>query len=220
MSAIRTIVDADDIVRKYNSGRSVKSLANEFGVSRNVILHRLHAAGIQQRNRSESMYLRMAQTSPEERKRLASAANEAKRGRSNSSEMLHKRAVAEQRRIGKFESQFALFLKLAGIPVIPQQPFMSYNLDIGCGNVAVEIHTQSANPLTSKFIGKLMKCVNAGMNMIYVWIPPRKMMVSNECYTYVVSLVESIRSNPPARSKYWVVKGTGELYASGSFDCD
>jgi hypothetical protein len=163
----------------------------------------------------------MSQTPPEERQRLAAAAHKAKRGYVNSDETKHKMALAKNKRSGVFESQFIMFLRLAGIPVIPQEPFLAYNLDIGCGDVAVEIHHQTASPLSTHYIKKLMNCVNAGKSMVYVWInPQRPQIIAPECYTKVIALVKSLRMNPPARGQYWVIRCTGETYASGSFNRD
>lgn len=218
MGTPRTNVNANDIIAAYQSGKSVKAVAEQFGVSRSVVLQRLHTAGIKQRNRSEAMYLRMSQTSQEERKKLAHAANVAKRGLKNTPEMLHKCALAHKRFIGAFEQEFIDAISAAGILVAPQEPFMSYNLDIGCGNIAVEIHTQCASPLTTKFFERLMNCVQAGKSMIYVWISPRNFVATPECYENVISIIKGFRSSPPVQSKYWVIRGTGELYATGSFD--
>lgn len=219
--AIRySFFDTDDLINKYLAGNSIKKLAADNGFSRQVIYRIFRENNVPLRNRSEAMYVRMAQTSPEERQRLSEAAHKAKRGLKNTPEMLHKRALAHKRFIGAFEQEFIDALVNAGIHVIPQEPFMSYNLDIGCGNVAVEIHTQCASPLTSNFIKKLMECVKAGKSMIYVWIPPRKMLVTNECYNKVISLVQEMSTNPPSVCKYWVIKGTGETYATGTFDSD
>ena len=220
MGTPRTKVDADYIISAYLKGRSVKSLANELNVSRNVICQRLKSVGITPRGRSESMYLRMSQASFEERQRLAHNANVAKRGLPNSPEMLHKRALARSRRIGVFEQEFIDAITAAGIDVCPQEPFLSYNLDIGCGNIAVEVHTQMASPLTTSHIKKLMNCLNAGKSMIYVWIPPRNLTVAPVCYDKVISIIKEFRRCPPSISKYWVVRRTGELYATGSFNCD
>ena len=215
-------INADYLISEYNAGKSVKAIAEQLGISRSVIVRLLNSAGIQQRNRSEAMYLRMSQTSPEERKRLALAANIAKRGLPNSTEMLQKRALAKSRFIGKYEKEFIDALSSAGIPTFPQEPFLSYNLDIGCGNIAVEIHTQISSPLTSKHIKKLMKCVKSGKNMVYVWITPRykKGLLTNACYEKVISIVDSVRRNPPSTCQYWVIRSTGELYARGCFDCE
>ena len=220
MAIRRTDFNADNLVKEYLSGKSIKQLASDYGFSRQVVYRVLRQNNIHIRGRSESMYVRMAQTPPEERKRLASAAHEAKRGRANSPEMLHKRAQAGKRFIGKFEKEFCDALSSAGIPVIPQEPFLSYNFDIGCGDIAVEIHTKTASPLSTSFIKKLMDCVKAGKSMLYVWINPQHVVLTEDCYKNVISIVQEFRRNPPARSKYWVIRGTGELYASGSFNSD
>jgi hypothetical protein len=216
--AYRRDVDVDYIVNEYLAGKSVKALAEELHIARHAIALRLKNRGITPRNRSESMFNRMAQTSPEERQRLASAAHEAKRGYVNSPETRHKMALCKNKRSGMFELEFITHLAAAGVPVVHQEPFLAYNLDIGCGPVAVEIHTQTSSPLAERFIKKLMECIKAGKHMVYVWINPQRVTVTDSCYENVVALVQSIRANPPAKGKYWVVRGTGELYASGSFD--
>lgn len=216
--AYRRNIDTDYLVREYLAGKSVKALSQELGIARSGIALRLKDRGITPRNRSESMYNRMKQTSSEERQRLTNAAHEAKRGYINSPETRHKMALCRNKRTGMFEKEFISCLSNNGVPVFPQEPFLAYNLDIGCGNVAVEIHKQTGSPLAGKFLKKLMDCIHAGKNMIYVWINPQKIRFSDACYDKIVSLVKFINANPPERCKYWVVRGTGELYASGSFD--
>ena len=213
-----TTIDSNNLVKEYLVGKSVKRLADENGVSRQVIYRILREASVHIRNKSESMYTRMSQTSFEERQRLTHAANVAKRGSHNTPKMLHKRALAHKRFIGKFENEFIETLTNANISVIPQEPFLSYNLDLGCGNIAVEIHTQCASPLSTKFVKKLMNCVNAGKSMIYVWISPRHLVVDTACYNKVIALVKEFSRNPPPVSQYWVVRSTGELYAHGTFN--
>jgi hypothetical protein len=218
--AYRRDLDVDYIVSEYLYGKSVKALSAELHVTRDAIALRLKNRGITPRNRSESMYNRMAQTPPEERQRLAEAAHEAKRGYVNSAETCHRMAESKCKRVGMFESDFIDALENAGISVTPQEPFLGYNLDLGCGDIAVEIHSQCASPLSSKFIKKLMNCVNAGKSMIYVWFDPRRPAVTDACYQQVIATIQAFRRDPPVRSKYWVIRGTGELYASGSFDGD
>lgn len=218
----RINLNINNLIQEYNSGKSVKALAEEFGVSRTVINHRLQENGITPRDRSSAMYLRMSQTSAEDRKKLTSAAHSAIRGKFQSEETLHKIALARQKRIGKFEQEFIQRLNNAGIITNPQEPFLRYNLDIGCGNIAVEIHCQIASPLTKNYIKRLVECVHSGKNMLYVWISPRykKGIVTNECYEQVISIIQSVRSNPTKFAQYWVVRSTGEIYATGSFDFD
>lgn len=217
----RNDFDIDNLISRYLAGESAKKLAADFGFSRQVVYRVLRNANITPRNRSESMYTRMSQTTPEERKRLASAAHEAKRGLANTPEMLHKRALAHKRFIGIFEQEFIDALSNAGIPVTPQFPFLSYNLDICCGNIAVEIDTQGGIPTHKpKTMKRIVECLHAGMNMLYVAIPPKCTSIPLECYEQVISIVKACRTNPPVRCQYWVVRRTGEIYTSGSFDFD
>lgn len=213
----RVSVDTDYIISEYLSGKSIKALAADIGHSRQVVYRVLRNAGITPRNRSESMYVRMSQTSPEERQRLSAAAHEAKRGYVNSPETRHKMALARNKRVGVFEQEFIDALTNAGIETTPQQPFLAYNLDIGCGNVAVEIEVGHGNVVYQpKFHKRTMECLEGGMNLIYVAIPKKGLTITNACYEQVISLVKSCRRNPPERCQYWVVRCTGEIYATGS----
>jgi hypothetical protein len=218
MSRKITTLDTNNIIKEYLAGKSVLYLARQNNVCRQVIQRILAENNVAIRNRSQSMYVRMAHTPTDERKRLAHAANIAKRGSHNTPEMLHKRALAHQRRIGVFEQEFIDALSNAGIAVTPQEPFLSYNLDLGCGNIAVEIHTQFASPLSTHHVKKLMNCVNAGKSMIYVWISPRHLIVDPACYDKVIALVQEFSRNPSPISQYWVVRSTGEVYAQGTFN--
>lgn len=220
MAVRRVDFNADNLISEYLAGTSIKQLAIDFEFSRQVVYRVLRENNIPIRNRSESMYVRMANTPFEKRQALALAANIAKRGSKNSQEMLHKRALAHKRFIGAFEQEFIDALSNSGINVTPQEPFLSYNLDIGCGNIAVEIHHTKGSPFCSPFIKKLMNCLDAGKSMIYVWISPRNNIVTDVCYQQVISIVKEFSLDPPIKSKYWVIRGTGELYAAGCLHCD
>ena len=213
----RVSVDTDYIINEYLSGKSAKALAADIGHSRQVVYRVLRNAGIATRNRSESMYVRMSQTSPEERQRLSAAAHEAKRGYVNSPETRHKMALARNKRIGAFEHEFIVALTNAGIKTFSQQPFLAYNLDIGCGNVAVEIEVGHGSLIhLPKIRKRLVDCLESGMNLVYVSIASKDFVVPDACYKQVISLVEFCRRNPPETCQYWMVRGTGEIYATGS----
>lgn len=71
----------EEVVRRYQAGESEFALAAAFGTSRTVIANRLRKAGVQRRSGSEANVLRMERTDPAERKRNASAAHAATRGK-------------------------------------------------------------------------------------------------------------------------------------------
>ena len=214
----RVSVDTDYIISEYISGKSVKALAADIGHSRQVVYRVLRNAGITPRNRSESMYVRMANTTKEERQRLVSAAHEAKRGYVNSPETRHKMALAKNKRIGVFESDFIDVLNKSGIETTPQLPFLAYNLDIGCGNVAVEIEVGHGNLFRSpKILKRIMECMEGGMNMIYIAIPNKSCTISDACYQKVITLVKQCHRYPSRRRQYWMIRSTGEFYSAGTF---
>ena len=93
-------IDINNLINEYLSGKSAKRIAVENGFSRQVVYRIFRENNIVPRDRSGAMYARMAQTSADERKRLAHAAHVAKRGKKNTPEMLHRRALAHKRRIG------------------------------------------------------------------------------------------------------------------------
>jgi hypothetical protein len=79
-AANRMDLPTGEIVTRYISGESELALARAYSVTRAVIARRLREAGITRRSGSEASRLRMARMTPEERKDLARAANEAARG--------------------------------------------------------------------------------------------------------------------------------------------
>ena len=83
----------NELIKLYTSGWSVKKLAEKYKVDRKTIASRLIQEGIKPRNRSESMFNRMAFTSEEERKRLVQRANEAVRNRPAKRERLQKGSI-------------------------------------------------------------------------------------------------------------------------------
>lgn len=216
MGTPRFHVDTNNTIKEYLSGKSIKQLASDYGCSRQVIYRVLRQANITPRNRSEAMKIRMANTSCEERKRLSHAAHEAKKGYTNSPETRHKMALAKNKKVGVFENDFIREFDAAGIPTTPQQAFLAYNFDIGCGPVAVEIEVQHGKLFTSpKIMKRVMECIECGMNMVYVNIPSKNSVIPTACYEKVISLVKICRSDPSIRGQYWMVRSTGEIYAAG-----
>ena len=212
--------DTNDVIDAYLGGESEKAIATRIGHSRNVVARVLRDAGVERRNRSDSMYVRMGKLTPEERRCNALAAHSARRRSHDAPETLARRARSKSRRVGRFEHEFCDALSAAGLSIEPQRPFLSYNLDIGCGNVAVEVHVKSSNPLSGTQGKKAMNCLHAGLNMVYVWISPTDPVVTDSCYAEVVSIAKALCSDPSARGEYRVVRGTGKLYAAGRLDGD
>lgn len=223
LSHTRTIVPIDEIKSLYDSGFSVKKLAEHFGCSRGVIANRLIKLGIVQRNRSESMYLRMSQTSHEDRVKLVKGANNGMRKTSKEQRIkrLSLAAIGKQQslsEVGIFEDIF--FNALKEFNPVMQLAVGTYNIDIACGTVAVEIHNSTTTPHKRtgllQRIEYLLKC---GYTVVYFKIR-EKGIVNKIAIDKAIRICNHARINPSLSCKYWVISGTGETLFVGQMNGD
>lgn len=222
MSIRKVNLDIDNIIEQYLNGVSIKQLAKSNGVSRQVIYKRLRDNGIKIRNRSEAMYVRMSNTSPEKRKQLVKKANESRRGKPATEQELANKARAYQKslhKVGEYEKQVFDFLSNLGYNAIQQQAFKKYNFDIGVGNIAVEVHQCTCNPITMPYtLNRIVDITHDGINAFYIWVDPRKPIVSDACLSDLVAFIDKSQSDPSFVGQYRVVRGSGKFYATGSFN--
>lgn len=219
----RVKIDDAAMVTRYLAGESEKTLAAAFGVDRNGIRRRLLRAGVTPRGRSESMYVRMARTSPEERARLASAAHDAVRGKPQSFDFLCKLAAGKEGRtdgsVSPAELRLADMLREAGLTVIHQKAIGPYNADIATGTVAVEILGGSWH--RSKKHGRRLRYIlDAGWDVIYIWVDGRRHPLTPDAAQYVVAHRKFREANPAAPRCYRIIRGGGQFVAEGSADGD
>lgn len=217
MAAKREDININDLIAKYLQGFSVKALSEFFNISRTAIIPRLRRAGIRPRNRSEAMYLRMAQTTSEEKARLAEKAHDAVRGKPKSFKAAAKQAKKKQlthSQVGKGEYLLASWLEERGLSPVLQEAVGKYNIDISCCPVAVELLVNASNPFARATDRKKIEYLtNRNWTVIYVWVTKRHFL-SEEAAEYIVSLFERTHSDPTLRGSYWVIRGSGELYAT------
>lgn len=215
-------INTDNLIKAYIGGQSIKQLAIANNVSRQVIYRILRENNIAIRNRSESMFNRMAQTSFAEKQRLTHSANVARRSIKPSERENMLKAIAAEKllyKAGDGEKEIFDFLAAKGYKPIWQKAFKSYNFDIAVGNVAVEICICSTNPLRiAHNLKKLMECVKFGWNFIFVWISPKTKIFLQSAYDDVVSFIETCNANPTPIGQYRVIRGNGEFYTAGSFN--
>lgn len=218
-------VDSAAIVSRYLAGESEKALADALGTNRTVIRNRLLDADIQPRGRSESMYLRMSQASPEERARLASAAHDSVRGKPKTPEFLIARAIGVERQgaahgnASPAELMLASMLRDAGVPIIHQKAIGPYNVDLAVGSVAVEVLGGGWH--RAKLHGERLRyLLDAGWDVIYVWVNALRYPLGPGAGQYVVAHCEFRDRNPSAPRCYRVIRGGGEFVAEGSSDGD
>lgn len=222
MPAKRTDIDVDNLIELYNSGESVKQLAHLFGIARSVVCLRLRSHGIMPRGRSESMYLRMARTAPEERARLSDAAHAAVRGHRRTEEELCKRAVTRQQS-GKFatpiEIRLAEMLEDRGLRTVKQMAVGSYNIDVAITEppIAVEIfggNWHAGGRHAERYRKRCDYLLDHGWVPVIIWVV-RDYPLQEGAADYLVALVEAVRFDKTAFQQEQVIRGDGQFTTLG-----
>lgn len=213
MSGKRHTLDVDDLVSRYLAGEAENTIALDLGVGRPTIRRRLLEAGIQPRNRAEAMSVRMANTGADERKRLAAAANAARRGSKASMVELERKAVTAERTLQKVrngEIGLASLLSTRGMRPDLQKACGPYNIDIGLAPVAVEVHMATAHPMRSaRQRERVVYLADHGWCTLYVWLVPRT-EATDSAADEIVAHVERARADPSAVREYRVIRGGGQ----------
>lgn len=226
MRGIRVPLTTEAVAADYGTGNiSIKQLARKYGVCRDVIYRRLKEAGITPRNRSESMYLRMSQTPLEERIKLAAHANDTVR---NMPAEFHKgnaikQAISKQRnlsKIGILEETFIKALDEVGMNPVWQQACGPYNIDIACGNIAIEIHNSPRHPHTYPFYVKRIEyLLKRGWTVVYIKFG-QGVTIDETTLNKIVTVCKAASFYPAECAEYWMVRGTGEFLAAGCLNGD
>lgn len=217
----RLTIDADNILQLYDAGWSVKKLAEHFGCDRNVITQRLKESGIVPRNRSESMFLRMQQTSPEERQRLTVAAHDAVRGRQRGFAEKRQRALTRENiaYASPLEMQLIERFHQLGVEVVAQKAVGIYNIDIALAAdpVAVEVfggHWHASGGHAARFRERTDYLIDTGWVPVIVWVTNQRPLGLGAAQ-YCVTLAEKLRHNEPVRRGEHVIGGDGKPCAVG-----
>ncbi len=210
----------DDVISAYLAGASVKSLASTYNISRDVIRKFLVEMGHPVRNRSEAMYVRMRNTTREERLKLSEKAHDAIRGKKREPSELDKRAKTRQatmQYVGNGEVELMVLLKGRGLNCIPQLAVKRFNIDIAVENVAVELVISKANPLCLRHnIAKAIELCNIGWNVIFLWLRDASLITEVQA-DYIASYCKQSSLDPSLRGEYRVIDCNSELRAFGCF---
>ncbi len=216
-------IHIDDLVRRYVDGESVKALAESLGISRGPVQAWLTEAGVATRNRSDAMYQRMANTSPEGRAALASAAHDAVRGVKRTAASLE--TLARSRELKGFnkrspgELKLAEMLRAQGLDVVHEKAVGKYNVDLAAGSVGVEILGGSWHR-TKPHGERLRYLLDCGWDVIYIWVDPIYHPLGPGAAEYVISHFKFRERYPAGTRCYRVIRGTGQFLAGGSADGD
>ena len=227
MKFTRVNVPLCELERLYIEGASELALAKRYGIARSAIRPRLLACGIVPRNRSESMFVRQALASKEERQALAKAANEAMRGSTHSEE--HRCKIAKTREgDGRFSSPAELlvaeWLRSAGYSVTIQCAVGRYSIDVAAGDsVAVEVNGGGWHAYgrhRARDAKKIPYFLDLGWNVLTIWVDKRKHPLTRAAKKYLIAFAERTSCNPTARGEHRVIWGDGAACGHRRFDLD
>lgn len=204
------------VAERFSRGESVEKIAVDYGVSRGLILARLRTAGLSPRDRSQAMRLRMGALDVQERRRLASAANDARRGqRTPDSERFAKALARERAAIPAMgELLVAAILHERGITFTAQQAVGPYNIDLACGTIAVEVHRAYWKPTTPRALKRAEYLADRGWRVLWI-VLEGGIAVTTAIADHVIALAKETSGNPATIREYRVVRCDGQDLASG-----
>lgn len=224
MPAKITSLDIDNLVHAYQSGKSIKQLANEYGVDRTTITSRLIEVGTHIRGPQEAILLAYSRIPISERKRIAAKANQARRVTPPTEEELCKKAVTRQAslsKVGSGENILAGWLRSRGLDPIQQYAVGRYNIDLAIHPIAVEIKLDSSSRrvLTTKELERTKYLLNAGWSVIYILVT-KTHFLNVGAADYIMLRFQEAQRDPSAIGQYWVIRGSGETISANGSNLD
>lgn len=222
MSAKFQLPHGYDLVGKYRAGMSIKQLGSELSVSRDVVRRLLVDADVEIRGIAEQG--RIVWTDIKLRGRDAvhaqvAGANVARRGSADPFDRRTARARTRRDRLtytGRHEIALAQELTRAGIFTTRQVACGPYNLNLFLPEhgVAVEVVGDTNNPQSPRFAKRTEYILDAGIWIVFAYFDrnsaTRSFFDHRAVAQKVLALLDTPRSNPATRGKYWVIWGNGE----------
>jgi transcriptional regulator with XRE-family HTH domain len=191
-----------NLIRRYREGESMKSIAADLGISRNVVTRWLSDAGVEIRGRSDAMYARMANATPEQRAAWSDAAHAAVRGKKLSKATKRRRARAKSKRIGYGEKVLADAMLARGWKIEAQAAIDIFNVDIVIAKrIAVEPCAGTSPKKHTLF--KIPHLINAGLIPVVV---SRARVINESNVDKVIRLLDLLRREKPTKGEHWVIR--------------
>lgn len=188
----------ETIVAAYNSGRSLRSLANEYHASMTMIKRVIIGAGVTLRGIHELQ--------------IASVQTELARG--------HYTRLAHASVAARGEDQMRDILWAYGLRPMRQGVVGPYNIDLLLPSVAVEIHWNGGHPLHDvREVERVKNLTSWGWDVFYIWVTnthPLSQSAADDLLTFM----QSADRTPARHGRYRVIRGSGEFVTEGSSDLD
>lgn len=170
-----TNLPENSICVAYTHGKSENHIANEYGVSRNVIRRILKKHNVHIRTQSEAEELKWSKMTNEQRESQVVKAHSAVRGRIRSDEELNKMAMSREQNyaewlVGIGEPELKQWFQDRDISINYQKACLSYNLDFLVNNVDLEItgHIGRNKPTNLFIFERSRRIYEQGYKTLYV----------------------------------------------------
>lgn len=213
----------DKVKNLYDSGYSVLNMSKTLGCERNTILLCMNKLVLKPRTGSEAMTLRFSKASPDYIKKITKAAHDAVRGKKRPEHELVKRALIHQTnsaRFGKLEKTFLNGCLKRGLDAIHQLPVYTYNVDIGIGRVAVEIHNSSGDAFrVPRLKNRIVHLAYCGFRCFYINVHGID-TISDSVYDQLITFINEPCSLPTNIGQYRMIRGNGEFMFRTDFNLD
>ena len=206
----------------YVTGTSEKALAEQHGVSRQVIRRHLVEAGITIRTKSAAEQVKWSKMTTAQRTLQVVAAHDATRGVARGPRPApHAHALAKAKEIGLSHvhpTETEIYTAMLGVSPIQQLAIGPYNADVAAQPVAVEV-CGSTWKVAADYRARLLKrtrhILDAGWHVVFVTFtratPFMPSVIGNELIAYV----QLARDAPSMTREYRVIRGNGEWRQSG-----
>lgn len=207
----------------FDEGNTVNGIAKMLSVGRAKVYRCLDDLGIKRPTISDGNVRSAALASPDQRRARAAAAHRSVRaaGVANTTRIKNASVKASTKQyVGFGEREIIAELGQAGIEFVSQAAVDGYNIDILCGNLAVEVHPYKAGPLIStQRLRRTVKLLSSGYSVLYIWLHDGH-LPSRKCLDNLVAFCDIASRNPSPLGQYRVIRGDGEIYSRASADIE
>lgn len=187
---LRKDVSDELIAKRYGLGEPIPHIAEQLGVSSELVRGRLNRLGIQKRSPTEAW------------------------SRIRREKHMARVAKSRSRNVGFGEKELCGWLIERGESPQTQFPVGSKNLDLAIHPIAVEVHFCTNSPIHFPRYRKRIKYLaDRGWSSCYVMIARRTKVLIPDVADKIVSILKFTRSNPSAMREHWVIRGCGEIAA-------
>jgi very-short-patch-repair endonuclease len=226
MSRVREVPNLDDLIRRYESGVSLKQISDESGLVRITLMRKFKQRGVELRGQSDAERLKWAglREQPGAIEKQLSAAWTARRGSHDDPSVQVRRAITRMQRLThrfRHEDDIAAILRARGFPVQQQQAVGPYNLDLALHvpRIAVEIvDAQMVAKRRDVFPKRVKYILDAGWGVLIVSLRTAPRLDYAAICEQIIACAKRSGRAQTLRGHYGVIGGHGQPLPRSSYN--